>query len=209
MENNKSKEITLRAAWLLSSWAPITTWIAYIMGGSITLLADFLRRTLELAVLFSNWLIFKKIIMGGKDIKYKNKYEKIASVSVSIIMIISFSFIFYSALKRINSPSELKNIWVGLVVAVMGFIVNGWFWFRNRNLTKKDFSKLFYAQWHLYRSKTLIDLSVVIILLLSKTIGKYSNSYLIDPLGSIVIAFFLLYSAIKILKMNFLKKTSA
>lgn len=201
----KEKEKTLLAAWLISLWAPFASGLAFAVSGSITLLADLFRRTLELSVLFSNWLIYKLILKrDSKNISYKNNLEKKAAYSVSIVMIISFIYILYSAINTIIKPTEIKNIYFGLLISIMGFIVNSWFWFKNKSFDENEKSNLFYAQWNLYRSKAIIDLCVFSILILTLIFNNYKYSYLIDPIGSIFIASFLLFSAVKIIKNNLL-----
>lgn len=193
----KEKERTLRAAWIVSSTAPLATGFAFYQSGSVTVLADFFRRTLELMVLFSNWFIYKKILRSEQGIKKVDpkKLEDYAARGVMAVMALSFGVIFFNAVGQLRDPQPLGEIWAGMTIGVLGLLVNGTFWRKNRSLAKRESSSLFYAQWKLYRAKALMDLTLVVILSASRLFEGHPAALYFDPLGSIGISFFLLYSS--------------
>ena len=194
------KERTLRAAWIVSSSAPLVTGYAFYQSGSVTVLADFFRRTLELMVLFSNWLIYKKILRSESGIKKldTDKLENYAARGVMVVMALSFFVIFFNALGQLRDPQPIGQIWVAMTIGVLGLLVNGSFWWKNRSLAKREESSIFYAQWKLYRAKALMDGTLVIILTSGRILEGYHWARYIDPVGSIGISFFLLYSSYNI-----------
>ncbi|NBG88713.1 cation transporter [Isachenkonia alkalipeptolytica] len=203
----KEKERTLRAAWMISASAPLVTGFAFYQSGSVSVLADFFRRTLELMVLFSNWLIYKKILKseeGVKEIDTK-KLEGYAARGVMGVMAISFFVIFLNALRQLQDPQPLGEIWAAMIIGILGILVNGSFWWKNRALAKKEASSIFYAQWKLYRAKALMDVTLIIILSSSRIFEAYPLSLYFDPVGSIIMSFFLLYSSYSIW-LNKIKK---
>ncbi len=194
------KERTLRAAWIVSSTAPLATGFAFYQSGSVTVLADFFRRTLELMVLFSNWLIYKKILrgeQGGRRVD-PQKLEDYAARGVMAVMALSFGVIFFNAASQLRDPQPLGQIWAGMTIGLLGLLVNGMFWRKNRSLAKREASSIFYAQWKLYRAKALMDLTLVIILASSKIFEGHPWALYFDPLGSMAMALFLLYSSYNI-----------
>lgn len=203
----KEKERTLRAAWIISSSAPLVTGFAFYQSGSVTVLADFFRRTLELLVLFSNWLIYKKILRSEEEIKEidTKKLEGYAARGVMVVMGLSFFVIFFNAIGQLKDPQPIGKIWVAMTIGILGMLVNGTFWWKNRSLAKREESSIFYAQWKLYRAKALMDVTLVIILSSSKIFEGYPLALYFDPVGSIVISFFLLYSSYSIW-LNKIKK---
>ncbi len=196
----REKERTLRAAWMISAGAPLATGFAFYQSGSVTVLADFFRRTLELMVLFANWLIYKKILRNETAIKKidEQKLEGYAARGVMAVMALSFFVIFFNALGQLRDPQPLGRIWAAMTIGILGMLVNGTFWWKNRSLAKREESSIFYAQWKLYRAKALMDVTLVIILSSSKIFEAYPVSLYFDPVGSIGISFFLLYSSYNI-----------
>ncbi len=196
----KEKERTLRAAWIISAGAPFATGFAFYQSGSAAVLADFFRRTLELMVLFANWLIYKKILRGEKNIEKidAEKLEGYAARGVMVVMALSFLVIFFNAVGQLREPEPIGKIWAGMTIGILGLFVNGMFWRKNRSLAKREKSSMFFAQWKLYRAKALMDFILVTILSSSKLLEGYPLALYIDPIGSIGISFFLLYSSYNI-----------
>jgi divalent metal cation (Fe/Co/Zn/Cd) transporter len=56
----RSREKTLRVAWILSAWAPLASGAAFWTGGTAVLLADFLRRTSEFIGVFVSWVVVRR-----------------------------------------------------------------------------------------------------------------------------------------------------
>jgi ferrous-iron efflux pump FieF len=200
----EQKERTLRAAWVISLWAPIGSGVAFVLGRSTILLADFLRRTSELLALFFAWVVFRKVARGSTA-TYNYGYGKLEDLSgllVACIMGFSCLVIFGDSVNTILNPKPRGSMLVGLLVAIGGCIVNGWFWRRNLSLASQESSPLIEAQWRLYRAKALIDLCVVMTLVLSTIFQQSLWSTHIDPMGSFLIAGFLLYSAFQLARSS-------
>lgn len=197
-ELKQKKDKALKAAWILSLLAPLVTGIAFILGQTNILLADFFRRTAELLALFLAWFVFRKVAKGSnREYNYGyHKLEDLSSLFVGLIMIISFIIILYSSINRLINPSPSGWLLPGLIIASLGFIVNGWFWKRNYQLNKKEPTPVFEAQWRLYRVKTLIDFFVIITLILDMTLSSNLWSIYIDFFASLIIASILLVSGL-------------
>ncbi len=197
-ELHRKKEKTLRAAWLISLWAPLGTGVALYFGQTTVLLADFLRRNTELLGLFLAWLAYRRV-MQGPDEKFHfgaEKMEDMVSLIVGIIMGGSATLISFSAVQSFISPEIPGWLLPGFVVAGGGVLVNGWFWFRFRGLNRAETTPIFTAQGGLYRAKALIDLVVLTTLILI-SLGWEWSVY-VDPVGSLIIALFLFFSGFKI-----------
>jgi divalent metal cation (Fe/Co/Zn/Cd) transporter len=63
----RSRERTLRVAWILSAWAPFTSGAAFWIGGTAVLLGDFLRRTSEFIGVFVSWLVVRRNMSDPGD----------------------------------------------------------------------------------------------------------------------------------------------
>lgn len=201
----KKRERTLFLSWTLSAWAPFAIGYSFFLSGAATLFADWFRKTIELLALFLSWFIYRKIISTKKPKKeiYIEKLEKKSSLIVALSMLLSFFVITLNSILQIINPNSGKgDNRLGLLFAIMGSIVNCFFWIRNYSFTKEKKSQLFEAQWKLYRLKTILDFNVIIVLSAGFYIRNQIYISLIDLIGSLFIALFLLISAIKLIKMS-------
>ncbi len=193
-ELNREKEKTLRAAWMISLAAPVTTLIAFLLGGATVQMADFLRRTSELAGLFLAWWTFRRTA----DVRAKDaadRLEHLCSLAIALVMGLSFLLITYAAASRLLHPQPLGMIAPGLVIPIGGIIVNGWFWRRGAGLARQESSPVVESQWRLCRAKAVLDVCVLLTLLLTLLVDEPSTSRYIDLAGSSIIGIFLLTSA--------------
>ncbi|MGM0414460.1 MAG: cation transporter [Bacillota bacterium] len=201
------KEKLLRAAWLVSLLAPLSTFIAYYLGETPVLLAIFLRRTNEFLALFLAWIIYIKSCqaeVAGQNNK-SDKLEFLSGMIMGGVMIFSGVIILYSAINQLINQEPPGWLVPGIFISIAGMFVNGFFWYKNYNLNKTAYSLIMDNQWKFYRAKTLMD----IVVLISLTITYYNllgeKSWLSDPIGAIVVVVFIWFSAIQIL-YNGIKK---
>ncbi len=193
-----SREKTLVAALLLSMWAPLATGIAVMMSSSVTQLADFIRRSVELIALFVSWRVFR-YLHRHRDLSEARKdwLEKAAGLSVSIALIFSGLVMLLFIFLRAPVIEPGGNVYPGLAIAFLGLITNSWFWRRYASLNKEEYSAIINAQRQLYRAKAFVDLCVIIALSSVALIPHHFATFYIDLLGSIVLAGYLLWSGVR------------
>ena len=187
------KEKTLKAAWLISLLGPILTVYAFYISGSVILLATLIRRTIELISLIFAWYIFKKVRLEQKA--SFQKWERLSCLLVSLVLIVSVIVVLFTAFQRFADPQVLDNLTLGLILSLLGCFINRWFWVRKRNYARQKSTPIIEAQWRLYRSKTFMDILIVLTLLGSIFFGDHPLGIYLDPVGSVVLAIFLLYSS--------------
>jgi hypothetical protein len=193
------KERTLLASWLISLWAPLGSGAAFFIGRSSVQMADLLRRTSELVALFLAWAVHRKVsrTRGGPE---ADRLERFSSLVVGIIMIVSVLVISWSAISRMITPVKLGVVWPGLLVASGGALVNGYFWLKFLRLNASEPSPIFETQWRLYRAKTVMDLTLIVTLAASHLLAGNVWAVYLDPAGSLVVAGFMLASAVRIIR---------
>lgn len=197
-ENERRQKILL-ASLLLSLWAPLATGIAVIMSSSVTQIADFIRRTVEFFVLLLSWLVFRYLTQGeGLLEETKNKWERIVNLSVAVALALSGAIMFFLALFRFQSSKPGGSVWLGLAIAVLGLVVNFWFWQRYSALVRADYNPIIDAQRRLYLAKMFVDLCVILALGAVAYIPGHAVTRQIDTLGSIAVAFYLLWSSFQV-----------
>ena len=201
------KEKLLRAAWMVSFLAPLSTFIAYYLGETPVLLAIFLRRTNEFMALFLAWVIYIKSCqaeVSGQS-EESDKLEFLSGMIMGVVMIISGLIILYSAINQLINQEPPGWLIPGIFISVAGMFVNGFFWYKNYNLNKSSYSLIMDNQWKFYRAKTLMDIVVLISLVITFYDLLGERSWLSDPIGAIIVVGFIWFSAVQIL-YNGIKK---
>ncbi len=191
----KSGERTLLASVLLSSPGPIVVGVGLLLGRSSTQLADFIRRTAELAAIIISWLIFRITNKDGvEDAIRKAKLEGIASFCVGLAMCFSGTAMVLIAF--LSESTDKGNVLPGLVIAILGVITNSWFWFRYRSLDKAEPNAILAVQSRLYRAKSIVDVCVTAALVSIVVSPGSAFSYYMDIAGSIAVAAYLIINGV-------------
>lgn len=196
-ENKKKSKKTLLSAMLLSSPGPLVTFIAVLSSTSATQIADCIRRTSELVALVAAFIIYS-ITKGEKNEKLERRANLIVAFamvlsSIALIIVGIFNFINYEA---------SGSVIMGLVIAILGLLVNAFFWARYTKLHKEENNGVIKSQITLYRAKTLVDSVVSIALLCVAIVPESELARYVDSFGSIFVSIYLFYTAIRTFKDN-------
>ncbi|MBP6961276.1 MAG: cation transporter [Thermotogae bacterium] len=198
---SRKREKTLLVALLLSSPGPVLTGIAAVTSLSATQIADFLRRSAELVALFVSWWIYRKIQNNPHiETPRREKMTRFANKTVSIAMICSGIAMMTVGLFRIFFYTVNGNVVLGYVIAILGLITNAWFWWRYGSLNRETFDPVIESQQKLYRAKACVDLTVVIALTSVLIAPQNPATRYIDSAGCIIVAFYLAFSGIGMLR---------
>lgn len=199
-----SREKTLRGALLLSAPGPLVTGIAVATSHSTTQLADFLRRGVELVAIFISWWVFRQLHRNAAmDATHQARLERAAGLSTAIAMTCSGGVLLIVALSRLAKFQPGGNVTLGLTIAVLGLLTNGWFWRRYSAMTREQYSSVIASQQQLYRAKTFVDLCVVATLAAVAVAPSHPATRYVDLLGSSVVAVYLLWSGLRTMQTQF------
>ncbi len=191
----KSGERTLLASVILSSPGPIVVGLGLLLGRSSTQLVDFIRRTAELAAIIVSWVVFRYLSKNEEtDINRKEKLEHTANLSVGIAMCVSGIAMIFIALFRSNA--EKGNVVPGLIIALLGVVVNFLFWIRYSKLNRENPDAILSVQSKLYFAKLLVDLCVTVTLVIIVIAPSGSLTYYVDLIGSILVSVYLILNGI-------------
>lgn len=197
-EQAASRERTLLAALLLSAWAPLATGIAVITSRSTTQLADFVRRTVELAALFVSWWVFRH---GERRPELapepRARMELAAGLSVAAALGFSGIVMLAVGLSRIRTFVPGGNVYPGLAIALLGLLTNVWFWRRYTKLGRERYNAVIDAQRGLYGAKAAADLCVLTALTAVAAAPGHPATRYVDVLGSVALAAYLVWSGIR------------
>ncbi|HEY8500926.1 MAG TPA: cation transporter [Clostridia bacterium] len=187
----ESGERTLLASVILSSPGPIVVGIGLFLGRSSTQLADFIRRTAELAAIIVSWAIYRVTHKNPEyDENHRQRLERIAGNCVGAALCLSGIAML---LVTFLYPSKEKgNVTAGLIIAVLGVITNSWFWIRYKMLNKTNPNRILAVQSRLYRAKALVDACVTAALIVVSVCPGSPAAYYMDIAGSAAVAVYLL-----------------
>jgi len=196
MQGNKTKgEKTLFTSLLLSAPGPIVTGISVLLSFSTTQIADFLRRTTELVAIVVAWWVYRKLRrMDEIDDAEQARLERLANLYTGGAMVCSGVMLFVVAVIQIYSYQPGGNVTMGLVIAVLGVLVNTWFWLRYRALNREKYDAVIAVEQKLYRAKSCVDLCVVIALTAVAIAPAHPVTRYIDIIGSVIITCYLLWN---------------
>ena len=194
--NKKSGKKTLLMSVIMSSPGPLVIGLGLIVGQSSTQIADFVRRSIELLAIILSFVVYCLTTNDNViDEDKKRKYEKGTNFFVNIAMIISGIIMCILAITSTNT--EKGNVIPGLVIAVLGFFANTFFWIRYTKLFKETSNNILKVQSKLYRAKTFVDFSVMValgVVLFSKNL---TISYYFDLIGTIIVSLYLVFTGVK------------
>ncbi len=198
-----SRERTLLAAMLLSLPAPLVTGIAVLSSTSTTQLADFIRRSVELAALCVSWWTFRRLRRdSGLSEPAQARLERRAGLCVAAAMLASGLAMLGLALSRLSRFEPGGDVFFGLGIASAGLLVNALFWRRYTLQTRERFSAVISSQRDLYRAKVLVDLCVVVALATVAVAPAHRATRFVDVLGSFIVALYLLRSGLRSARTN-------
>lgn len=191
-----SREKTLLTSLLLSAWGPLTTAIAVVLSSSTTQLADFVRRSVELVAMFVTWFVYRRLHRGEEFLPAeKASLERRAALTVAAALSLSALAMIYLFWQRSSSFQPGGNVYPGLVVAILGLLVNSWFWRRYAAMCAAEFCLIIDAQRRLYRAKSFVDFCVIMALAAVAWAPHRNITIYLDSGGALVVATYLLQSA--------------
>jgi divalent metal cation (Fe/Co/Zn/Cd) transporter len=197
------RERTLLVALLLSLWGPLATGLAVLLSRSSTQVADFVRRSVELVALAISWAVYRHLRRSG-DLSPQRRasLERIATRGVAVALAVSGAVILLLAAGRLRSFEPGGDVRLGLLIAVLGLLTNGWFWRRFGAMARERPDALIDAQRRLYRAKVAVDACVIAALGTVLWAPGHAATRWVDLGGSVALALYLVWSAQRTLRAS-------
>ena len=196
MNQKKSGTRTLLWSVILSSPGPLVVGLGLLAGRSATQIADFVRRSAELLGIITAFVIYTITSKnGGCTAGRKETLERFSNLFVGAMMCIGGAIML--ALAVFTEDTDKGNVIPGLVIALLGVIANTIFWRKYTRLNKAEPNAILAVQARLYRAKSLVDLCVTAALLSVALFPAAEFSYLLDRIGSAVVALYLLWCGVR------------
>ncbi|MBQ5329300.1 MAG: cation transporter [Oscillospiraceae bacterium] len=201
MSSRKSGSRTLLWSVIMSSPGPLVVGLGLLAGRSSTQIADFIRRSSELLAIIMSFVIYKITNKNENfDENKKALLERRSNLFVGAMMCLGGAFMLILAF--LSEVSDKGNVIPGLAIAVMGVIANTIFWRRYTALNKAEPNAILAVQARLYFAKSLVDFCVTIALLSVALAPESMISVLLDFIGSIIVALYLIRCGFKTIREN-------
>ncbi len=169
-----------------------------LFSGSIAVLASAVDSLLDLCVSLFNYFALHNS-EKDPDSKFhfgRSKIEPLAAVLEGIVILLSALFILYNALLKIIHPKEIAHIQESLIVILLSFVITAFLVIFLRYVAKKT-NNLVIRSDALHYQTDLFSNGAVLFTLAAIS---YTGEQLIDPILGIAISFYMIYSAIPIIK---------
>jgi len=196
--SDKRGSRTLFASVLLSAPGPLVLGLGLLVGSSTTQIADFVRRTVELAATIVSWCVFR-LTAGLPVVDEKRvRLERRVDSYVGIAMLVSGVAMGFLAVIGFIRQSEKGNVLPALIIAFLGVISNGILALNYNAANSKTPNDVLKAQKALYRTKTVVDGCVcgalIAVMLVSGTAARIA-----DFVGGLAVTAVLCVNGLKLL----------
>lgn len=169
-----------------------------IISGSVAVLASAIDSMLDLLVSLFNYFALHTSEKAPDDSFQfgKSKIEPLAAVIEGVVISFSALFILYEALSKITHPKALAHMNISITVMVFSFIITAILVYFLSYVAKKTNNLVIKADALHYKTDLFSNGAVLMALVLI----SYTAEQLIDPIIGILIAVYMVYSAIPIIK---------
>jgi len=169
-----------------------------VLSGSIAILASAIDSFLDLTVSLFNYFALHNAEKDPDDQFHygRSKIEPLAAVIEGVVVSLSALFILYEALIKIAHPREMSHMAESIWVMIASFIITAFLVTFLNYVAKKTKNMVIRADALHYKTDLFSNGAVLMALVLI----SYTAEELIDPILGIGIAFYMIYSAIPIIK---------
>lgn len=169
-----------------------------LLSGSIAVLASAIDSFLDLTVsLFNYFALHNAEKNPDEQFHYgRSKIEPLAAVIEGVVISLSALFILYEAIAKIVHPREMGYMSESIAVMILSFVITAALVIFLTRVAKKTDNMVIRADALHYKTDLFSNGAILFALVAI----HYTNIPLIDPILGVAIAFYMIYSAIPIVK---------
>ncbi len=173
-----------------------------VLSGSIAVLASAIDSLLDLTVSMFNYFALHNAEKNPDEQFHfgRSKLEPLAAVIEGTIISFSALFILYEAMSKMTHPAPMEHMAPSIYVMVASFIITGFLVIFLNYVAKKTKNMVIRTDALHYKTDIFSNGAVLFALVAI----QYTGEQLIDPILGIAIAFYMIYSAIPIIKEGIL-----
>jgi cation diffusion facilitator family transporter len=165
-----------------------------------------IRSATETLSQYFSWLTLRKIRKGQNDaFEYgMGKLENMASLLIVGTMAAGVAVMAYASIGRLLAPRPVDHLGLGILVVTASAVSNFTLWQKSRKIARSHPtpSPLMESHWRLTRNKFLANGSVLASLLAAAGFRSWGFALYIDPVASLLLCLFIVYSARSILSSS-------
>jgi len=197
-EDSKAKNSAARLSILCAAFLILLKAGAGWLTGSVSVLASLLDSTMDIFASVLNFIAVRASSRpADEDHSYGHgKAESLAGLFQAIVIGFSGMFLIWEAVHRLVSPHGVSSEWIGAATMVVAIIVSVALVTRLKRVANKTDSPALSSDAAHYVTDIYINLGVLTALLITFVTGWVYA----DPIVSILIAVFILWSAYKVAK---------
>jgi len=172
--------------------------IVGFMTGTVVIIASAMDSALDFLVsLFNSFAVSKAAKPIDAEYNYgRGKIEGIASVFEGVIIMLSGVFIIYEAMQKLVKQEPTTHLGASLGVMVVSIIMTAMLVTYLNKIHKQTNSLIIKSDALHYKTDLFVNLGIIVALGLI----YLTNFYFIDPLVSVCIAIYIIYSAVSVIK---------
>ena len=186
----------------VAAFLVIIKMVVGVFSGSIAVLASAIDSLLDLTVSMFNYFALHTA-EKNPDEKFhfgRSKVEPLAAVIEGVVISFSALFILYEAISKIIRPREMGYMIESITVMIISLVVTAALVTYLSYVAKKTDNMVIRADALHYKSDLFSNAAILFALVAI----NFTNMPLIDPVLGIVIAFYMIYSAVPIIKEGIL-----
>lgn len=173
-----------------------------ILSGSIAVLASAIDSLLDLTVSLFNYFALHTAEKNPDEQFHfgRSKIEPLAAVIEGTVISFSALFILYESLSKIVHPKDMEHMSESILVMITSIIITAFLVLFLNYVAKKTNNMVIRADALHYKTDLFSNGAI----LLALGLIHYTGEQLIDPILGVLIAFYMIYSAIPIIKEGIL-----
>lgn len=200
-ENERLMRRTAMAAVLTGAALVIIKTLAYILTGSIAMMASLVDSALDIIVSFVNLLAVRHSLSPA-DHEHRfghGKAEPLAGLLQGAFIAGSTLLLVSESIKRLISPQPLEYGMFGIVVTVVSTIACVVLVVQQRAVVRRTGSIAIKADFLHYMADILINIGVIVAIVLSTSFGWL----VADPIMGLIVAGALIWSILSIVRQSY------
>jgi ferrous-iron efflux pump FieF len=173
-----------------------------VLSWSIAVLSSAIDSVLDMFVSIFNYFAVKNAEMPADEhFNYgRGKIEALAALLEGIIIFLSWGYILYSSVFKFISKEEISYIGISLIVMWISFIITLALVYFLEYVAKKTRNMVIESDALHYKTDLLSTWGI----LLSLAVIYFTDLFFIDALVGFIIALYIMYSSVELIKKGFL-----
>jgi ferrous-iron efflux pump FieF len=200
-ENDRLMRRTALAAVITGGVLVAVKTVAYVLTGSIAMMASLVDSALDIVVSFVNLLAIRQALTpADREHRFGHgKAEPLAGLVQGAFIFGSTLILVTESLKRLISPQPLEHGSFGIAVTVLSTAAALALVVQQRRVVKRTGSIAIKADYLHYLADILINFGVILAIVLATSFGWLSA----DPIMGILVAAALAWSVVSILRQSY------